>query len=442
MKAQFEDPMKREASSSLVSRRLGIILLALLLAVLSLFTPQAARAQKMIYAQSVQAEEVIDNDIFLRGDRPVLEGVVNGDAFIVGSDVSITGEVNGSLFILANKVDIRGGASGNVFAVAVTTRELSGASIGRSLYSLSMSLITEPDAEILRDLHAVAISASLQGKIQRDTQALIGLLEILRVLGQGFRSGITSLSEMNQEPLALVPVKNLTPGASQIMKAVSGMSIAGSGISGMLAQSGSLDSLQRAPQQAGDQTAGLRQWLFSRLLSLVSLLFVGVLVLWLFPRLMTRWINSAQTRPLASAGYGLFALINGFLLPLLLTTIIIGVTIGLLYLYLPSIAWLFFGTTFGSLVVVFSFFLLVIIYISKVIVACLIGSLILSRRGGRVNPPNLWMALLVGLVLYVLLASVPYLGFAVGLLTTILGLGAIWVAYRAELSPVVPAVVD
>ena len=155
-----------------------------------------------------------------------------------------------------------------------------------------------------------------------------------------------------------------------------------------------------------------------------------------------RWISSAQTRPLASAGYGLFALINGFLLPLLLTTIIIGVTIGLLYLYLPSIAWLFFGTTFGSLVVVFSFFLLVIIYISKVIVACLVGSLILSRLGGRVNSPNLWLALLVGLVLYILLASVPYLGFAVGLLTTILGLGAIWVAYRAELSPVAPAVVD
>ena len=133
MKAQCEDPMKREASSSQVSRRLGILLLALFLVVLSLFTPQAARAQKMFYAQSVQAEEVIDNDIFLRGDRPVLDGVVNGDAFIVGSDVSITGEVNGSLFILANKVDIQGGASGNVFAVAVTTRELTGASIGRSL---------------------------------------------------------------------------------------------------------------------------------------------------------------------------------------------------------------------------------------------------------------------------------------------------------------------
>jgi len=442
LKAQCEDTMKREASSSQASRRLGVILLALSLAVLSLFTPQAARAQKMIYAQSVQAEEVIDNDIFLRGDEPVIDGVVNGDAFIVGSNVSITGQVNGSVFILANKVDIEGGTSGNVFVLAVTTREKAGASIGRSLYTLGMSLITDPDAEILRDLHAVAISASLQGKIGRDTQALIGLIEILRLLGNGLNRSITGLPDMNQPLLAMIPAQNLQPGSSQMVHSLSGMSIMGSGISGVIVKSGSQEEVQQDSQQAANQTAELRRWLISRLLSLVSLLIVGVLILWLFPQRLTRWIDSAQSQPLASAGYGLLALVNGFLLPFLLIALIIGVTVGLLYLYLPSIAWLFFGTGFGSLVMGFSFYLLVVIYISKVIVALLVGSLILTRLSRSAEAPNPWLALLVGLVLYTLLGSLPYLGFAVGLLTTILGLGAIWVTYRTDRSPIMPVSVN
>lgn len=442
MKAQCEDTMKREASSSQASRRLGVILLALSLAVLSLFTPQAAWAQKMIYAQSVQAEEVIDNDIFLRGDEPVIDGVVNGDAFIVGSNVSITGQVNGSVFILANKVDIEGGTSGNVFVLAVTTREKAGASIGRSLYTLGMSLITDPDAEILRDLHAVAISASLQGKIGRDTQALIGLIEILRLLGNGLNRSITGLPDMNQPLLAMIPAQNLQPGSSQMVHSLSGMSIMGSGISGVIVKSGSQEEVQQDSQQAANQTAELRRWLISRLLSLVSLLIVGVLILWLFPQRLTRWIDSAQSQPLASAGYGLLALVNGFLLPFLLIALIIGVTVGLLYLYLPSIAWLFFGTGFGSLVMGFSFYLLVVIYISKVIVALLVGSLILTRLSRSAEAPNPWLALLVGLVLYTLLGSLPYLGFAVGLLSTILGLGAIWVTYRTDRSPIMPVSVN
>jgi len=216
----------------------------------------------------------------------------------------------------------------------------------------------------------------------------------------------------------------------------------GSGISGVIVKSGSQEEVQQDSQQAANQTAELRRWLISRLLSLVSLLIVGVLILWLFPQRLTRWIDSAQSQPLASAGYGLLALVNGFLLPFLLIALIIGVTVGLLYLYLPSIAWLFFGTGFGSLVMGFSFYLLVVIYISKVIVALLVGSLILTRLSRSAEAPNPWLALLVGLVLYTLLGSLPYLGFAVGLLTTILGLGAIWVTYRTDRSPIMPVSVN
>jgi hypothetical protein len=50
----------------------------------------------------------------------------------------------------------------------------------------------------------------------------------------------------------------------------------------------------------------------------------------------------SKNEPLASAGYDIIVLINGYLVSILGLFLIVGLLLGLLYLSLPSLAWPFF----------------------------------------------------------------------------------------------------
>jgi hypothetical protein len=55
--------------------------------------------------------------------------------------------------------------------------------------------------------------------------------------------------------------------------------------------------------------------------------------------------------------------------------------------------------------------------------------LILERFGASPNMRKPW-PLLLGLFIYVLLCGIPYLGWAISLIATFLGLGAIWLTFQ------------
>jgi hypothetical protein len=52
---------------------------------------------------------------------------------------------------------------------------------------------------------------------------------------------------------------------------------------------------------------------------------------------------------------------------------------------------------------------------------------------------KLW-PLLVGVALYVLLRSIPIMGWFIGGVVTLLGLGAVWLVFSEEHQPVLPGV--
>jgi hypothetical protein len=86
------------------------------------------------------------------------------------------------------------------------------------------------------------------------------------------------------------------------------------------------------------------------------------------------------------------------------------------------------------LILAFALFTLTVQYLSKTIVADMVGTLILKR----VSPQSLEyriLPLLLGLVLYVLLRSIPILGWAIEVIVTLFGLGAILVTLRDRSLP-------
>ena len=379
-----------------------------MVAVMLLF-PASAGAEKVLHANAVPAGQVIDNDVFLIGQQPVVDGTVNGDVFIVGSDVTIRGEVNGSVFVVAENLHLPGVVSGNLYAAAVELTQPTESQIGRSLYALTLSLITEPESSIGRDLNTVALSARMQGQTERNTAAIIGPWELFKILRDivnqniiGFAPNQPSLAKSNSEDVSFRAVRP-----------------------------------QRAMMRVAKDTepSELVDWLLTALKSFLNFLIVGGVMLWIFPRQFQGWADKVRREPLAAAGYGAVVLINGYLLPGLILFLLIGLLLGLIYVSLSSLAWPVFWVGVGSLVALFALFTLTTTFLSKAIVAYLAGTFIFSK----VAPGALQyrvLPLLLGLLIYVLLAAIPYLGIFIGLVVTLLGLGAIWLSRKQAPQPV------
>ena len=365
------------------------------------FFPASAQAEKWYVAKAIPAGLTIEQDVFLSGPEPIVEGTVNGDVFIVGSEAIITGNVNGSVFVLAEKFNLPGKISGNLYVAAVEVNLSADSQIDRSLYAFILSLITEKESSIGRDLNLIAMSARLRGETRGKTAAIIGPWEIFKVLRDLFSQTITGLN----------------PGSGIGAKMAAEPNPPRTGIPYLASV--------RIREEA-DSPPAIAKWGLGALTSLIYFVVVGGLVLWLFPKRFKGWAEKVKTEPLASAGYGILVLINGVLVPVVGLVLVIELLIGLLFLSLPSLAWTFFGLGMGMLITVFTLFQAAITFISKAIVAYMIGNLILSRFAPGVLK-YAFLPLLLGLLIYVPLASIPYLGFVIGLATTLVGLGAIWV---------------
>jgi len=166
-------------------------------------------------------------------------------------------------------------------------------------------------------------------------------------------------------------------------------------------------------------------------------LVLGGFGIWLIPALLKRWAERVRTQPLPSFGWGLVTLLLGYAGAAALALLILAVGIFLGVVTLGGLARSFFGVGFSGLGLVFTIFTLLVSYGSKVVVAYLGGRLIVGQFSPKAVEHKVW-PLLVGVAIYVLLRSIPFLGWILGMLVTLLGLGAIWLVFSEEHQPVLP----
>jgi hypothetical protein len=387
-----------------------------------LFMTQTALADdEVLQGDTLASGETVENDILLNGTDVALNGTVAGDVLAVGRNVVISGDVQGSMVVLAENVVLNGQVEGSVYSIAVSFNMLSGSSIGRSLYYLGISLVTEKESEIGRDLTAVTLGARLAGAVGRNTKAIIGLLEIGKLI-------VDQVNEVTTgKPL---PVPEASSAAPQ--KPSTTVFAASIGPIGNSRSSQRTVSQEDPPgedlQQEDGQTNSFGDWLIQRLRELVTYLLIGGLLIWLFPNLLDNWANQVRKKPLAAGGWGLVAYIVGFIAHVIFFLLILVVGISFAVVTLWGLAWAWWSVGFSSLALTFSLFLVAIAYISKIIVAYLLGKLIFERFASRPDMRKPW-PLLVGLAIYVLLCGIPYLGWVISLVVTFLGLGAIWLSF-------------
>lgn len=388
-----------------------------------LLATQAGFAQGIVYGDRVQADEVIDADILLTGTDIVVDGTVNGDVLAIGNTITVNGTINGSLVAAGQRIAIQGQVENSVYAVSTGLQMGENGATGRNLFFLGFELQTQPGSAIGRDLYAFSLGATLSGELNRNASVIIGPVEILNFLLDVFNVPVEENLLSGQQP---------APTAVYSQPLSLAMAVPGDGHFPVQWME-SLGVVSPAPPVQGTSPTPTSDPTVNFLLNLlrdyITLLGVGGLTLWVFPRLFGRWVAQIRATPLPSAAWGMVVFVTGLALFFLLASLILALGFFLGFLTLNRLAVAVYGLGYTTLGMAAAVFVLVVSYLSKAVFAFFGAKLILERTAPQLAQSR-FVPLLLGLLVYVLLRSIPFLGWVIGVAATLLGLGAIWMVFR------------
>ena len=391
--------------------------LALLFVLLGLLLfNQTANASNYLQGDTVESSETISNDIFLTGEDIVVAGTVEGDVFAVGNNITIDGIVEGSLFTIGQNITLNGQVDGSVYAAGVTFTLGEDAEIGRSLYYVGVHLGLKQGSSIGQDLNGFMLSARLTGSVGRDIKASIGILDLI----QFFLN--TTDEEFEGIMVPSNPIVTIDSGETAVTTKSNATKVP--------ANSSAL-TLQQQEAQADKTANPLNDQLLRLLTQYVSLLIVGSILGWLFPKQLDAWSSQVRKRPVHATGNGFIGYIVGFAATFFLIALMFAIGIGLFKLNLNELAIITWGIGFSSIGLGFSLFIALITYVSKIIVFYVVATMIFAKVIPSANNRRVW-PLMLGPLLFVLIRAIPYLGWVVALIVTWMGIGAVWMAYQAQ----------
>jgi cytoskeletal protein CcmA (bactofilin family) len=312
---------------------------------------------------------------------------VQGDLVASAGTVRVDGRVDGDLVASGGQVIVAGTVTGDVLAAA-----------GRTTIS----------GEVEGDARVASGQARIQGRVGED---------MLLAAGQ---ASVASGAQIGGDLI-------FGAGRMQMDGAVAG-SVLGS--TGSYTQGGSVGGSERVnlgqPEEERQPTLADRT--LDALRRYVSILVVGVLLLWLLPRMFRGAAEVARGRPLVGFGVGVLGFIGVIvaLVLVILATVLVAVVLGLLGLgSLTGVA--VYGGILVAAIIVFGF-VMAVAFAAQATVGLALGRL-LVRSDGRSFLGGLG-ALALGVLVVVLVASIPVAGGWLEALLVLLGLGALLLRVR------------
>jgi hypothetical protein len=280
--------------------------------------------------------------------------------------------------------------------------------------------------DVAQDLTVGVGGLQLSGSVGGDVKAEVGEAE------EGppptfFMSFIPDVPTMPSVPMGLTVDEGAQIGGKLDYTSASEWSIPGGVVAGAITRHEPEIEVEEEVVVSPARRAA--DWFLRHLRRLVTLLLVGLLIVWVVPGWMEKATGALRARPLPSLGWGVVSIAAFIfaLLVLLIVTILIAVIFGVVTLggLAGTTAWTG-GLTMALLVFFFS---IAVTYITKVLVSFLGGRLILARLKPDWAEGRIW-PLVVGVVLFIIITAIPILGWLVKLVVVLLGLGALWLLGR------------
>lgn len=129
-------------------------------------TASATEFRKGERTETVGKDEVIHGDIYLFGDRVLVEGTVEGDVFVFTESAEITGHVKGDVISFAHTTRVLGQVDGNVRAF--TNALIITGNVDKNVMAFAASVNLDGSGKVGGTVTAFTTSPTLEGPIGRD----------------------------------------------------------------------------------------------------------------------------------------------------------------------------------------------------------------------------------------------------------------------------------
>lgn len=370
-----------------------------LLLLLALFLYPTTASAKVVSSEgpvTINADEVVDDDLFLAGETVTVEGTVNGDLYAAGGEVRVDGIVNGDVLVAGGMIEVSGTIADDLRA-AGGNLSISDAQIGDNASLFGGNVNVDANTTVGGSLSFGTGNLVSAAQVMRNVIGGGGIVQIngfvarnIRVAAAELRFGPKAIVEgdvfySTEEDLKLDKSATIAGQLRRIMPRVRKVSVTAS---------------RKFPAVARDLKLGFKFW------SYLASLLVGFVVVKLMGNHVEEITKRIKSNTWESLGWG-FAIF--FLAgPALLMLAITGIGI--------------------PLAVILGAFFILELYLAKIFVGIVLGEAVLDLFGK--TKASVYALLAVGLAAYYLLSSVRFIGGLVTLATVFFAFGAIFIYKR------------
>lgn len=420
----------------------GLAILAVVLLSLFWLTPVAWAVEfKGGDEVIVGADEVIEDDLYVGAETIVIEGTVKGDLIAAGNEIVINGTVEGDFWAAAAYITINGYVQDDVRIAGGVLTLGPNAQISDDVFAAGYSFEAMEGSTTGGSLFCWGYQAQLAGDVEGDFYGGMGSLDIAGRIGGNVEVGVGEPDPDFEATRPFIQTWVPAPMRPPGFRLAEGAEIGGeltytSGSEGEIEPGAEVEGriVYQTPVPSPQEVEEVKvltpqqlmlHWSLDQLRRLIALLVIGLLLVWIVPGVVRGAATALQTRPWGSLGWGVLVVIFTFIavpvvgfLMIMLDLILGALGFGGLVVSITGLGFL----TNATIIVGF---LVAVGYVTKIVFSFLVGRMILERIREPWGTGRVW-PLVLGVVLFALIRAIPILGWFIGLIVTLLGLGALW----------------
>lgn len=318
-------------------------------------------------------------------------GAVGNDIFGAAEFIHVGERVGDNAFLAGQSIHIEAPVEGDLFAGGESLRI--DAPVHGDVYAMGESVIVGPSGRIDGHLFAGGGMVDVGGPVLGHVMAGAGTVKI----------GAPVSGDVNVEVGELVLEEGAHVGGDLVYTSPNEVPGAAASVDGQVQWTEG----DPTAEEEGSWLGSLASWALWTGWSFFAQLVVGAVLLLLLGKSAPRVARLLVERPSMSLGVGVAGFILLPIVSVIAMALIIPLPLGVLGI---------------------AFFLL-LLYVGQIVVAQAVGDLLLKRfRPEAVGRPVMSMA--IGLIPVVLFTSLPWIGALIGLVSTLLGTGAIYLWLR------------
>lgn len=389
----------------------------------------------------IEAGEVIEDDLMVFTNELVMDGTIKGDLIVFASTAEINGLVEGDLMGAGQQIFLNGTVQDDVRMGGTIITLGEGALIGDDFMAGAYSLESKVGSLVEGDMLMGVGQSRLAGDIGGNLWMSGGGLELLGTVAGDVQAEVGSAADAPVfSPFAFMPdapnVPSFTWGLTIDDQAQIGGDLTYTSPVAVTVPTNLVAGTVSFEQVVPDTTVvseevvvtpaqKVMNWFADVFRQSITLLLIGILMVWLAPHWTNKVAAYVQKKPLPSFGWGLLTVAAIFL-----AIVLIGFVMVLLALALGAMTFDGLASTVitSGLFIIFGLGLLfafTVAFFAKIIVGVATGRFIFNLFNSKLAHSGYW-SMALGVLLIVILTAIPWLGPLVSIIVSLLGFGAFW----------------